>query len=696
MTALRLALSELKRMTSGVMPRIAIIALTIVPLLYGATYLYANWDPQKNVGNLTAALVVEDAGAHDAEGHQRHLGADVAQSLHDADSFTFVDVPSREQATRGVEEGRYSFAVIIPEGFSAALLSVGNVDAGDGPARQGILEVVTNDANNYTVNTFVDKLVTQVHASVAKQVGTEAADQFLSSLGVIHTNLSQAADGAKKLHDGTTKLTSGAADLTRGSKRLQDGAQKLDDGLGTLADGQQQLANGASTLANGTSRLSSGLGTLDSRTSTLAADTQRLANGAQQVADGNAALNQKVQTAITDVRQLDQDARALVVEVTNAMVADGTLTKEQGAKVIARYDEKHNSAAHQAVEQKLTETSQKLQDLADGSQQVADGNQRLASSVPALRQGIVDAHDGAVQLDQGAHRLDDGLGQSLAGIKRLQDGSGQLAEGTRTLHQGATSLWHGSQDLDEGAGTLATKLHDGAQQVPNPSANQRKNLSSVIGDAVHVERTSQASAGNYGAGLAPFFLTLALWVGSFMLVQVLRPISKRALASNARSWRIAIGGWLPFWLISMAQATVLLLVVHFGLGLRTSSLPLTFGFMLLATMAFSAIIQGTVALLGTAGKFVVLVLLVLQLVASGGTMPWELLPGPLHRVHDLLPMSHVVEGMRRLVYGSEVWTVANNAWMLVGYAGIGLAMSVLAAHRHKTWTLTTLQPEIAV
>lgn len=218
----------------------------------------------------------------------------------------------------------------------------------------------------------------------------------------------------------------------------------------------------------------------------------------------------------------------------------------------------------------------------------------------------------------------------------------------------------------------------------------------MIGDPVRIQKIQQTQAGSYGAGLAPFFLSLALWVGVFMLVQALRPIARRALASNARSWRIALGGWIPFWLISMAQATILLLVVHFVLGLHPANLPLTWAFMLLATMAFSAIIQGTVALFGTPGKFIILILLVLQLTAAGGTLPWQLTPQPLHIVHDVLPMSHVVEGLRRLIYGSDIGSVASNAWMLVGYTALGLVLSILAAHKHKTWTLKVLDPEIAI
>ena len=68
MTVLRLARSELKRMTGGLLPKLTILALTMVPLLYGAVYLYANWDPYGNLNQIDAALVVEDTGATSSDG----------------------------------------------------------------------------------------------------------------------------------------------------------------------------------------------------------------------------------------------------------------------------------------------------------------------------------------------------------------------------------------------------------------------------------------------------------------------------------------------------------------------------------------------------------------------------------------------------------------------------------------------------
>jgi putative membrane protein len=336
--------------------------------------------------------------------------------------------------------------------------------------------------------------------------------------------------------------------------------------------------------------------------------------------------------------------------------------------------------------------------------------------MPALKTGISDAAAGASKLNSGAHTLATGAGtladgqhDALAGARKLDSGAGSLAKGANTLHAGTSSLvsgvgelrdgvgelGDGATELRDGSGELSTKLADGTSGVPNPDAAAREQVSSVIGDPVDIARTDQAKAGVYGEGLAPFFMTLAIWIGAFILVQIMRPITKRALASNAANWKIAVGGWLPFLGISMLQGTILYAVVLYGLGLDTAHPWMTWGLFLLASMAFTAIIQGICALAGTPGKMVVLVLMVLQLVSSGGTFPWETTPEALHVAHRWLPMGHVVTGLRHLMYGADLSVLGPIVAGLVGYTVLGLVASTVAVRLHKTWSLKTLHPELS-
>ncbi|WP_343319193.1 YhgE/Pip domain-containing protein [Arthrobacter sp. TMP15] len=676
MTVFRLALSELKRMTGGILPKLTIVAMVMVPLLYGAVYLYANWDPYGNLDQLKAAVVVQDEGAVSKDGKELHVGQDVAKNLVEGHKFNWQLVTSPQEANDGVKSGEFAFALTIPQDFSANLVSPENFDS----ATQAIMSVTTNDANNYLLTSIVDKVATQVHASVAQQVGEQTANSLLTGYGTIHSQLVKAADGAQQLAEGAATLDKAVATLKTGTAELLAGANGL-------VAGQKKLVAGTTELQTGAAALDKGLGELETKTSNLPADTQKLSAGAAAVSEGNTALNTKVQSAIGTAEKLDDAATAAINDKLAQAVADGVLTKEQAAKLRTALESSATSTSVTDLKKQLTTDAADIQKLADGSSAVADGAAKLAGATPALSAAIGQAHGGAGKLSSGATTL-------AQGQLSAQDGAAQLAAGAKKLDTGAGDLAAGSSKLAAGASELSTQLRNGAGSVPDPNDKEKENAAGVIADPIRVNSVSQAQAANYGAGLAPFFLVLALWIGAFMLVQVMRPLTVRALASNAPSWKIAVGGWLPFATVATVQALLLYAVVYFGLGLAPSHPWLTLGLLLLASLAFTALIQGIVALLGTPGKFVVLILLVLQLVSSGGTFPWQTTPEPLHIMHQILPMGHVVEGMRHLIYGAELAPLVPITLGLLGYMALGFFFAWAAVHKKKTWTLKTLMPEI--
>ena len=676
MTVFRLALSELKRMTGGILPKLTIVAMVMVPLLYGAVYLYANWDPYGNLDQLKAAVVVQDEGAVTKDGKELHVGEEVATTLIKDHKFDWQLVKTNEEANSGVKAGEFAFALIIPKDFSANLASPENFDS----AAQAMMSVTTNDANNYLLTSIVDKVATQVHASVAQQVGEKTANALLTGYGTIHAQLVKAADGAKQLADGATTLDGGVATLQAGTGELVTGAN-------SLAAGQQQLVAGAKQLQSGAAALDKGLGQLETQTATLPADTQKLADGAAAVAAGNAALNTKVQSAIGTAGKLDDAAVAAIDGRLDTLVADKVLTPTQAEEIRASLKSATSSTAVTDVKDQLSTDAADIQKLADGSAAVSAGAAKLAGATPALTSAIAQAHAGAGSLYDGAATL-------AAGQETALDGATQLAAGAAKLNTGAGDLKAGSSKLSTGATELSTQLSKGAGDVPDLNDKDKQNAAGVIADPIRVDSVSQARAANYGAGLAPFFLVLALWIGAFMLVQVMRPLTVRALASNAPAWKIAVGGWLPFAAVAAVQALLLYAVVKFGLGLEPSHPWLTLGLLMLASLAFTALIQGIVALLGTPGKFVVLILLVLQLVSSGGTFPWQTTPEPLHVMHQVLPMGHVVEGMRHLIYGADLAPLTSIVFGLLGYMVLGFLFAWAAVAKKKTWTLKTLMPEI--
>ena len=868
MTVLRVALVELKRLTSGVLPVLVLIAMSCIPLLYGALYLYGNWDAYGHVNGIVGALVVEDEGATDSSGQQVNTGADVKKNLLDAGTFDWRQVPTREEAVDGVEKGTYDFALVIPKNFSRNLQSAsafkpdanGNTGTID-PQSAGI-EIVTNDANNYVLTNIVTKAGTSVRDSVASKVGNATANALLASFTTIHSKMGEAASGAEKVNTGTVKLADAIVQLKDGSATVNDGALKLKDGTVTLSDGTTQLVDAQKQLADGADKLASGAATLDSGaaalnsgaaklvdgsttlkngTSTLASAAASASDGASKLKDGSATLAQgtsslkdgsatlaqganslaegthKLRQGLDEsgirelpgqlnamcqhLQQTDTSApsgdfgRDLSNTVVSAsaqrlrerlapMVAAGTMTQQQADELVSSVDSDEFKGEVATLNQKALESHlasrsataadamSKLQalksshcvadgssssaakiqtlvsgvdaldaastsvakgasslaegaarvdsgasslasgaaTLADGNAQIASGASSLASGASSLAEGTENLKSGTDSLKSGTATLKDGTStlaekeqsavegqQKVAdGASNLKDGASQLTEGTEKLASGTDQLNSGASELKDGTSSLQSGLASGTKQVPNLSESDQTKVADTMSNPVTLSHNSLASGRNYGEGMGPFFMCLALWIGGLMLVQTLRVMNNRALASHAPSVRVMLGSWMPFGLVGIAQATLMFVVIKFGLGFEMAHPWLAWLFLCFVALVFTGFIHGLTVFLGAPGKLVALVVLILQLVTGGGTMPYETLPESIRWMHDFFPMGYAVTGMRRLSYGVNESSLGGIMLVLALWGLAGLLLGYLGTRRDRTWSLKRLAPEITV
>ncbi len=145
-----------------------------------------------------------------------------------------------------------------------------------------------------------------------------------------------------------------------------------------------------------------------------------------------------------------------------------------------------------------------------------------------------------------------------------------------------------------------------------------------------------------------------------------------------------------------AHQVLLHLVVVHGIGVTPAHPGWTLGFLLLTSFAFTAVVHALNAAFGPKGKFIALVVLVLQLVTAGGTFPWQTTPEVLHPLHKVLPLSYVVDALRQLIYGGTLADAGAAALVLGGYLVAGLLLSTIAAWRQRVWTPQRLKPELAL
>jgi putative membrane protein len=631
MTSLRIAFTELERILSGRVPRMAVLALALVPTLYGGLYLYANHDPYENLDRVPAAIVVLDKGAVDTEGTSVTAGKSVADALLESDAFDWKQVDA-DEAKDGVEVGRYDFALTIPRDFSAALVSSARFEP-----RQAQLTMTTNDANSFLSTAVADRVTDQVRDALAERVGTQAAESFLLGLSQIRGTLVDAADGAGKIADGLGTADAGAAKLATGVNQLSSGADKLDSGLAQI----------------------------ESRTASLPSQARRLAAGAREVASGNRSVATLGRRMASASAQVLLDYQVLRGQLDHRMRVLG-LSNAQRSQLIAMYDRLgtpvRNSNSY------IQSRAGTLDRLAGGAQAVADGSRRLASGMSTLGSGVSDAHDGAGKLSAGADRA---------------------ASGATTLGNGLVRLDTGSHQLEQG-------LRDGVEQIPAVDDEARTRIAQTIGDPVAVNNVADTKADSYGAGLAPFFLALAAWIGAYVLFLLVRPLSNRAMAANQPPLRVALGGWITPAIVGLVQVALLFGVVVLAIDIVPENMPLTFLFLALTSATFVAILHALNAWFGTVGQFLGLVLMVLQLVTAGGTFPWQTIPEPLHWLHHALPMSYAVDGMRQLMYGGLTELALRDAGVLAAWLVGALFLASVAARRRRIWTAKRIRPELAI
>lgn len=695
MKALRISLSELRRISAGTLPKLAIAAFAIIPTLYAGLYLFVNSDPYSRLDQVPAALVVEDTGDY---------GQKVAENLLDDGGFGWVET-SRAEAQVGVRSGEYDAALVIGPTFSDDLAS-----SGEFTPQQASITLVTNDANNYLARTIADQIVGKVRDSIASEVGTEAAAQFLAGFSDIRSSLEDAESGATelatgtgKLVDGSDQLVTGSADLATGADTAATGASDLATGAQTLEDGAAALATGASTLKTGADDLDTGLATLKTSTTDLPAQAQALADGAKQVADGNATIAGYGDTAASTAQALVDDLDTIREGIAGDLRDQG-VPEEQITTILTALDTARQPITDASTA--LGEASTSLDTLSAGATQVSDGAAALALSAPTLAQGIADAATGADALATGASDLSTGASDLSTGAAELSTGADSLETGTATLSEGAGTLATGVSTLhdgivsaDDGAVQLRDGLTSGVGEVPDVDAQTQDATAQNIGNPVVVQNESLTSAGTYGAGLAPFFLSLASWIGAYVLFLLVKPLSRRALAAGRTVWTsvaAALGGWLTPALIGVAQAALMFTVTKFALDIQPAYPWFTALFLVLVSATFVAILQALNAWLGAAGQFLGLVLMLTQLVTAGGTFPWQTIPEPLRSLHQFLPMSYGVDGLRHLLYGGSLTNVATDAAVLALFLVGSLVVTTLAARKQRLWTVKTLQPELVL
>ncbi|BCU80237.1 phage infection protein [Polycladomyces abyssicola] len=674
--------------------RLGLLGIILVPVVYSFIYLWAFYDPYAQVDRLPVAVVNEDQGAV-ADGKAVRAGDDLVKELKKEKKLDW-DFVSRKEMEKGFREDRYYFGVVIPRDFSRRAVSVNSA-----APLKGELEFYVDEGKNFISSQIGRKAFLAMEGEIQRQLTEMYARGMLDKMKRSTQDLSKAADGAGTLADSTSQAASAGRKIHSGVKRLEQGAQRLKQGGDQLDNGAQALAQGAAQAGDGAGQLAAGAERLNSGIHQLSQGIQRGAKGAAQLNEGARQVKDGLQEASRKVNDRLLPGSAQVAEGSEKVAEGAEQAQVTYQQLLKRYP--WLKADPDGIKLAVILTG-----MRDGGQRLSDGADQLHQGVTQLNDGLNRLTDGQDRVVQGTEQLRDGIVQQQAGAAQLVSGSSQLAGKLRELQQGMANLtsgisqwrdglsqWIAGQkqlsgalaQLDDGTDRLSdglTRITDGQIQLAHglvEGTDQARNQlrgadakAKMMADPVDIKEDRLNPVPNYATALTPYFLSLSLWVGGLILFTILDLYRSPWEKQQRISW--VAGG-----LIGVLQAVVATTALTRGLGISPQHPVGVYAFAILMSFAFIALNQMLVLLLNNVGRFLSILLLMLQLTSSGGTYPVELLPAFFRHIHPYLPMTYSVDGLRAAVTTGDVSVLERDAWILVGF----MAVALLIVELYRVW-----------
>ncbi|MFF8371817.1 YhgE/Pip family protein [Streptomyces lydicus] len=647
MKAVKLALLELRRFR-GPMRRLVPLLLCLVPLLYGAMYLWANWDPYGKTDRMPVAVVNQDHLAHAKQGRRVNAGDQLVQQLKASGTFDWHFV-GQDEAREGLEHGRYFFTIDIPPDFSRKLAT-----GADTRPKQAGIRIQLNDANNYIAGIMTEVVQTKLQDQVNSATHAAYVRSVYGELSDVRDKLTTASDGAHRLVGATRVAQQGTSTIASATSTLRDGA-------GGVAAGARQIARATGQIDDLTGRLDrAAADRLPGAAAALVSTARLTTDGLDAVHTATSATRKGTSRAVADLTAL-ADSHP---ELRNDPVYERTLSHARSLDSTATALDGRVAAAENNARRSLHEA------------------ERLQEDVGSLGRDVLALHTPLRLVDTGSHSAADGAHGLVEGLGTLENGSGALHAAAEQAHSGASEV---SRTVD-----------DGLHKIPRTSPDQVAHAAEVLGTPVHIDRTNLHPAGVYGRGLAPFFFGIALWVFGLFAYLLLRPLNTRALAGRIGAFTTAVAGWLPAALLGAVGALVLYGVVDLALGLNPVHGVWMLALLVTGAAAFVAVDHCLRTVFGVPGDVLSLVLLILQLTASGGLYPLPTEPAFFQVLNPMLPMTYLVDGLRVTVSGGLTGNLLRDFAVLLAFTAGFLAVTALAVRRQRMWTVGRLHPDVSL
>lgn len=354
------------------------------------------------------------------------------------------------------------------------------------------------------------------------------------------------------------------------------------------------------------------------------------------------------------------EAYALVKIPQDASAEAGTLLEEapQNIEIEVETNPGYNflgsvmgSSAGTAIQDELGTTVTEIytKSLMDGLSQAEESNQEMTGALSEM-QSSVD------ELISGNESVQGGIEQAVPGSPN------QLSQGNAQVTDGLNSL---SENLNQ----MIQQSESGSESFEDMALEQEN--AEFISDPVNMSETEVTDIENYGQSFAPFIIAVSLFVCSIAF-GVIFPLN-RAGDNYRNGFSMAVSKSLVIVIHSIISSVILFGVLMLGFDMTVAEPGQFYLLTLLWSLAAMTMVSLLISLLGNVGKFISIVLLILQLSSGAGTFPIQTADNLYQVLHPLLPMSYVITALREAIFDFKaVLSTSDTLIYMISIIVIGL------------------------
>ena len=685
---------DIKAIIKNPIALLIIGGICFIPSLYAWINIAACWDPYENTSTVPIAVVNNDKGAS-FNGKEMNVGDDVIDELKNNHDIGWKIVNAK-QADMGLIDGTYYAMIEIPEDFSEDLTSV----MSENPKKPEIIYKVNTKANpvagkitevaeSTLVNEITSNFITTVNETIFSSLNGVGYDidknkeniiQLKNSIIAIDKNMSS-------IKNMLNNINSNSANLSTYLQQVQQTMPSITSGLNNISQGAENTGNlinsSKESLNNTFDNIR--LNLTESKTS-----LDKVQNSLDELSSmasdaGSAKISATINRAISEVNKVDNSVTAVInfLEAVNK-----TNPNDKISSMITSL---------KGVQTSLNEEKNKLNDLQNKVNNGQSVDKGLVNSINDLTKQIEGQVGNAINRFDNDTRpalntMADGLVKATQGASDLLNKANGLVDQINNLlstaNQGAQLANSTSEKLKDSLDEFSGVISELSSKLQNVSDDELGKIVSILqsnpafmGDFIanpfNIKVDAIYKVANYGSGMAPIYSVLALWVGSLILISLLKTESAEFEGSEKINLREKhFGKMMTFVSLGIIQGFIVAFGDKFLLGVQSVNTALLIFISMFASAIFTIIVFTLMSVFGNLGKALAIILMVLQLAGSGGSYPIQVDPLFFRIVQPAFPFTYAISGYREAIAGPLVSTVILDfavlslmglAFMLLGY-----------------------------